>query len=127
MYPLLLLGLLFLLFLLFLIVSFIYFVCYSCLAVTDMLKGPKIVVDPIMPTAPISVVPAALTFMGLGNFLTLILSSTKTFVVAFISFLRIFLMGLCCALFSFSGPSSVEVAPTSQFEIGSNSAPFLIL
>ena len=128
MCPLLLLGLLFLLFLLFLSVSFIYFVCYSCLVVTDMPKGPKTVTDPTMPSAPISAIPTTPTPVGLGNFLTLVLFSIKTFIVAFISFLCIFLMSLCDALFSFSGPSSVEVAPTSQFKIGSRSAtiPYLV-
>ncbi|KAK9991382.1 hypothetical protein SO802_026367 [Lithocarpus litseifolius] len=87
-----------------------------------MPEGPKTVAYPTIPTTLVFAVPAAPTPMGLSNFLTLVLSLIKNFVVAFISFLRIFLMGLCCALCSFSGLSSIEVAPTSQFKISSSFA-----
>lgn len=49
-------------------------------------------------------------------------SSTKILIIAFIYFLRLLLMDLCCALCSHSIPSLVKVALTSQFEIGSSSA-----
>ena len=57
---------------------FIYFACCSCLVVMDMPEGPKTVADPTMSTAPVSAVLAALTPIGLGNFLTFVLSSTKS-------------------------------------------------
>ena len=44
----------------------------------DMPEGPKTVADPTMSTAPVSAVLAALTPIGLGNFLTFVLSSTKS-------------------------------------------------
>ena len=44
----------------------------------DMPEGPKIVADPIMSIAPVSAVLVALTPNGLGNFLTFVLSSTKS-------------------------------------------------
>lgn len=70
----------------------------------DMPKEPKVVVDLLMPTTLIST------------------SSTKILIIAFIYFLRLLLMGLCCALRSRSIPSLVNVALTSQFEIGRSSA-----
>ena len=88
----------------------------------DMPKEPKIATDPTMPTTPISVASATPTLVGPGNFLTLTLSSIKTFIIAFISFLRLLLTGFCCALCSLLGSSLVEVASTFWFEIGSNSA-----
>ena len=88
----------------------------------DMPKEPKIAIDPTMPTTPISIASATPTLVGPDNFLTFTLSSIKTFIIAFISFLCLLLTGLCCALCSLLGPSLVEVAPTSWFEIGSNSA-----
>ena len=88
----------------------------------DIPEEPKIVADPTMPTTPIFTASAAPTLGGPNNFLTLTLSLIKTFVIAFISFLRLLLTGLCCALCSLLGPSLVEVALTSWFEIGSNSA-----
>ena len=88
----------------------------------DIPEEPKIVADPIMPTTPIFVASAAPTLGGPNNFLTLTLSLIKTFVIAFISFLRLLFTGLCCALCSPLGPSLVEVALTSWFKIGSNSA-----
>ena len=60
--------------------------------------------------------------MSPRNFFTLVLSSIKIFVVAFISFLCLFLTGLCYALCSLSGSSPNEVAPTFRFEVGSSSA-----
>ena len=87
-----------------------------------MLEGPKTVVDPTMLTSPISAVPTALTLMGLGNFLTFVLSSTKIFIIALISFLLLFVTGLCCTSCSLSGSSLIEVAPTFRFEVGSSFA-----
>ena len=88
----------------------------------DMPKEPKIAIDPTMPTTPISIASATPTLVGPDNFLTLTLSSIKTFIIALISFLCLLLTGLCCASCSLLGLSLVEVAPTSWFEIGSNSA-----
>ena len=62
------------------------------------------------------------SFAGPSNFLTIILSSIKTFVIVPISFLHFLLKGLYRALYSLLGPSSIEVAPPSRFEIGSSSA-----
>ena len=61
------------------------------------------------------------SFASPSNFLTIILSSIKTFVIVPISFLHFLLKGLYRALYSLLGPSSIEVAPPSRFEIGSNS------
>ena len=63
-----------------------------------------------------------LSSAGPGNFLTIILSSTKTFVTVPTSFLRFLLRGLYCDLYSFLGPSLTEVTSPSRFEIGSSSA-----
>ena len=75
-----------------------------------------------MPTTPVFAVTIALTTVGPGNFLTLVLSSIKAFIVTFISLPCLFLIESCCILCFFLGPSLAEVAPTFWFEIGSNFA-----
>ena len=87
-----------------------------------MPEEPKATVDPTMPTAPIFAVPATPTPAGPSNFLTLIPSSIRILVIALISFLRLLLMDLCCALCSLLGLSPTKVASTSRFEISSSSA-----
>ena len=87
-----------------------------------MPEEPKTVANPTMPTAPVSVIPAAPTPMGPSNFLTFVPSSIKAFIVEFISLLHLFLMGLYSTLCSLLGLSLVKVALTSQFEVGSSSA-----
>lgn len=115
-------SLLFLLFLLFLSIS-LYLLCMSFyLVVMDIPEGPKVVADPTMPTILVSTIPAALIPMVPSNFLTLILSSIKIFIVALISSLHLFFKGLCYTSCSHSGLSPVEVAPTSRFEVNSNFA-----
>ena len=57
-----------------------------------MPEEPKAATGPTVSTTPIYVVPIALTPVGLGNFITLIAPSIKTFVIASISFFRLLLM-----------------------------------
>ncbi|KAK9998190.1 hypothetical protein SO802_017793 [Lithocarpus litseifolius] len=95
--------------------------------ITDMPEEPKAVVDPTMPIAPVFAVPAAPTPAGPSNFLTFIPSSIRILVIALISFLRLLLTGLCCALCSLSGPSLAKVALTSQFKINSSSTNVPVL
>lgn len=99
---------------------FIYSACYSYLAITN--EESKATANPTMTKAPVSVAPATLNPAGPGNVLTLIPSSIKTLVIAFVSFLHLFLTGSSYALCFLSGSSLVEVAPTSQFEISSSYA-----
>lgn len=95
----------------FLVHPSIYSAYCSCHTVIDILEEFKTTASPTMPIVPIPVVPTALTPAGHGNFLTLIPSSIKTFVIAPISFLRFLFRGLYCALYSFSGPSCKDVCP----------------
>lgn len=123
MYPLALLSLLLFFSCHFLAYPFLYSAYRSCHAVTNMPKESKAIVGPpTMPTTPVSTVPIALTPTGPGNFHTFIPSSIKTFLIAPIYFLRLLVKDLCCALYSLLGPSPAEVAPTSEFKIGSSFA-----
>ena len=123
MYPLPLLSLLLLSSYHFLAYLFLYSACRSCHTLMDMPEESKATVGPpMMPTTPISTTPTTLTPTGPSNFLTLIPSSIKTFVIAPIYFLHLVLKGLCCALYSLSGPSPAKVALTFQFKIGSSFA-----
>ena len=99
--------------------SFIYFACCSCHAVTDMPEESKAATGPTVPTA---LIPA-----GPSNFLTLVPSLIKTFVIVPTSFLRFLGKGLYCALNFLLGLSLAKVAPTSCFEIGSSFAAVLDL
>ena len=74
-----------------------------------------------MATTPTSAIPVAPTPMGPGNFLPLVLSSIKAFIIKSIPSFCLFLVNSCCALYFFSGSTFVEVALTSQFEVGSSS------
>ena len=88
----------------------------------DIPKEPKTAIGLAMPTASIFVVPIAPTPMGLGNFLSLVLSSIKVFIIIFIPSLCLFLTDLCCTLCLFSSPTFGQVALTSRIEVGSSSA-----
>ena len=74
-----------------------------------------------MATTPTSAIPVAPTPMGPGNFLPLVLSSIKAFIIKSIPSFCLFLVNSCCASYFFSGSTFVEVALTSQFEVGSSS------
>lgn len=95
------------------------------LIATNILEEPKIAIGPTMPTALVSAVPVASTPVGPGNFLSVVLSSIKAFIITFISSLCLFLTKSCCTLCSFSSPSPVEVGLTSRFEVGSSPATVL--
>ena len=101
---------------------FIYIECCSCHIVTDMLEESKAAVGLTVPTVPIPIVPTTPIPAGTSNFITLVPSSIKTFVVVPAFFLCFLARSLCCALNFLSGPSLVEGASSTRFEIGSSSA-----
>lgn len=70
--------------------SFIYLTCYSRHAITNMLEDSKV--------ATALAVPITLILASPSNFLTIVLSSIKTFVIAPISVLCYLARGLYCAL-----------------------------
>ena len=74
------------------------------------------------PTVPTALIPA-----GPSNFLTLVPSSIKTFVIVPTSILHFLAKGLYCALNFLLGLSPAKVASTSCFEIGSSFAAVLDL
>ena len=92
----------------------------SFFAATDIPKEPKTVAGLAMPIAP-SAIPVAPTPMGPSNFLSLVLSSIKAFIIISIPSLCLFLANSCCTSYFFSSLTPNKVAPTSRFEVGSSS------
>ena len=101
---------------------FIYIACCSCHVVMNMPEESNATVGPAVPTIPIPTVPTTPIPAGPSNFLTLVPSSIKNFVIVPTFFLHFLAKGLCYALNFLSSPSPVEGALSTRFEIGSNSA-----
>ena len=106
---------------LFFLFFFSFFNFFFFIAAINIPKEPKIAAGLTVATTPTSAIPVAPTPMGPGNFLPLVLSSIKAFIIKSIPSFCLFLVNSCCALYFFSGSTFVEVALTSQFEVGSSS------
>ena len=82
-------------------------------------EEPKTAANVVMPTAPTYTTPIAPTSMGPGNFPQLVPS--LIFIIGFIRSLCLFVVNS----YFFLGPTPVEVAPPSRFEVGSSSTTVL--
>ena len=86
----------------------------------DILEEPKTAADTIMPMTPASTIPIAPTPMDLGTFLSPV--PFLIFIIGFTPLLCLSLVNSCSISYFFPGPTPVEVAPSFQFEVGSNFA-----